>query len=90
MTLPSEAAHDPELVRGLLDAGMNCARVNCAHDGPEAWKPMIDHVRRASEELDRPCKVFMDLAGPKIRIGAIAPGPQVMRTTLARPEKRSN
>src|SRR5690606_24957102 len=32
VTLPSEAATDAALVRGLVDRGMNVARINCAHD----------------------------------------------------------
>jgi len=30
-----------ELVRDLLAQGMDCIRINCAHDSPEAWSGMI-------------------------------------------------
>ena len=40
VTLPSEAAENPALVEGLLSAGMNCARINCAHDDEQA-KPYL-------------------------------------------------
>jgi pyruvate kinase len=40
VTLPSEAATDPDLVRGLVQRGMNVARINCAHDDPTAWRAM--------------------------------------------------
>jgi pyruvate kinase len=79
VTLPGEAADDYRLVRSLIERGMNCARINCAHDGPEAWKKMIDHVRKASAKLKRHCKVTMDLGGPKIRTGELLPGPKVFR-----------
>jgi pyruvate kinase len=36
-TLPSEAATDPALVPALIVAEMDCARITCAHDGPDAW-----------------------------------------------------
>ncbi|MDM7922451.1 MAG: hypothetical protein QUS14_09130, partial [Pyrinomonadaceae bacterium] len=43
VTIPSEAADDPALIRELLHEGMNCMRINCAHDGLEEWKRMIGH-----------------------------------------------
>lgn len=83
VTLPSEAADDPDLVRGLLEAGMNCARINCAHDGPAEWERMIRHLHRAKKATGRACRTFMDLGGPKIRTGALTPGDRVqaIRTT---------
>ena len=48
VTLPSEAATNPDLVRGLVQRGMNVARINCAHDDPTAWRAMAEHVRHAS------------------------------------------
>lgn len=41
VTLPSEAASDPKLIPALLEAGMEIARINCAHDDPETWLAMI-------------------------------------------------
>lgn len=86
VTLPSEAATDLELVRGFVDAGMELARLNCAHDGPEAWEQMIANVRVAASEAGREVKVAMDLAGPKVRTGAIVPGPEVGRARVTRTE----
>ncbi len=79
VTLPSEAAGDARLVRGLIDAGMRVARINCAHDDPVAWKAMAANVRSAALAADRPCLVAMDLAGPKLRTGPLEPGPPVLR-----------
>ena len=84
VTLPSEAADDYKMVRQMVAEGMNCARINCAHDGPEQWKKMIDHVRKASRKLKRTCRVAMDLGGPKIRTGELKPGPKVRKY---RPQK---
>ena len=36
-TLPAEAATDPLLCERLMIAGMDCARINCAHDDPGVW-----------------------------------------------------
>ena len=77
VTLPSEAASDFGLARKLIAAGMDIARINCAHDGPEAWSAMAAHVRRAGARAGRPVRVLMDLAGPKLRTGRSAPGPPV-------------
>jgi pyruvate kinase len=79
VTMPAEAATKYELVRDLLVQGMDCMRINCAHDGPEAWSGMIRNLRRAEEETKKHCKVAMDLAGPKLRTGPIEPGPSVLK-----------
>jgi pyruvate kinase len=78
VTMPSEAATDAAFVRKLLESGMNVMRINCAHDGPKAWEAMVRHLKRAMQELGKPCRILMDLAGPKIRTGPMAPGPRVL------------
>lgn len=79
VTLPTEAASDFGLVRDLIATGMDCVRINCAHDGPEEWARMIAHVRRAATDTGRPCSVCMDVGGPKLRTGRIEPGPAVQK-----------
>ncbi|MBL8842805.1 MAG: pyruvate kinase [Planctomycetes bacterium] len=79
VTLPSEAADDPALVRDWITRGMDCARINCAHDDATKWGRMVDHVRRAEAATGRRCRILMDLAGPKLRTGPIEPGPAVAR-----------
>jgi pyruvate kinase len=71
-TLPTEAADDPKLISDLIEAGMDCARVNCAHDDAAAWGRMVDNIHAASQRLDRPCKILMDIAGPKLRVEKVA------------------
>ena len=75
VTMPSEAATDYDLVRDLVLRGMDCMRINWAHDGPAAWSGMVRNLRRAVKETGRPCKIAMDLAGPKLRTGPMEPGP---------------
>jgi pyruvate kinase len=79
VTLPSEAATDPDLVLGFVRRGMNIARINCAHDDADAWQAMARHVRRAAESAGTTCLVAMDLAGPKLRTGPLEPGPRVVK-----------
>jgi pyruvate kinase len=84
VTVSTEAAIDYTLVHELVRRGMDCMRINCAHDDPEVWSRMIEHLRRASRALGRPCRVAMDLAGPKLRTGPLAPGAAVVKV---RPER---
>ncbi|HVA05558.1 MAG TPA: pyruvate kinase [Acidimicrobiales bacterium] len=77
VTLPSEAASDNQLVR-LVASGTDVARINGAHDSPEAWAQMARNVRKASAEVPRPCRISMDLPGPKVRTGPLAQGSRVI------------
>lgn len=79
VTMPGEAADDYALVHDLLQTGMDCMRINCAHDTPDEWARMIGHLRRAEQATGRHCKVSMDLGGPKLRTGPIEPGPAVIK-----------
>jgi pyruvate kinase len=79
VTMPGEAADNYTLVHDLLRQGMDCMRINCAHDDAGAWLQMIEHLRRAERSLGRACRVVMDLAGPKLRTGPLEPGPAVVR-----------
>ena len=79
VTMPTEAAEEPRLVEELLANGMDCIRINCAHDDASAWKNMIGHLRDAEQSIGRKCRVLMDLAGPKLRTGPIESGVQVIK-----------
>jgi pyruvate kinase len=79
VTLPLEAAARPSLVRDMLESGMDVARINCAHDGPAAWNSMLANIHAGAQSTGRTCRVSMDLGGPKLRTGPLAPGPQVLK-----------
>ena len=79
VTLPTEASQSFEMVNNLVACGMNTARINCAHDGPDEWLKMIENVRKANIKNRKNCKISMDLGGPKIRTGNIKPGPKLRR-----------
>lgn len=84
VTLPSIAAGEPMLLRELLQAGMDVARLNLAHDDTAAWDATVRHLRDAERDVGRTCKLLVDLPGPKLRTGALEPGPEVLRV---RPER---
>ena len=74
VTQPIEAATDQQFTKALLKQGMDCARINCAHDDKILWKQIIDNVRA----LEGNCKIMMDLGGPKLRTGQMKPGHKVI------------
>ncbi len=71
VTLSSEAAVDRSIISGLLDAGMDVARINCSHDGPEVWAGMKQILAEEAALRKRHCPIYMDLAGPKLRTGPV-------------------
>ena len=79
VTLPGEVADDYALIKDMLVHGMDCARINCAHDTPAIWARMIEQIDLARRETGRHCRILMDLGGPKLRTGEIAQGPAVLK-----------
>jgi pyruvate kinase len=69
-TLHTQAAHEYELVRELVSRGTDVARINCAHDDRDTWALMAEHVRRASRETGRSCRLCFDLVGPRARVAS--------------------
>jgi pyruvate kinase len=79
VTMPTEAATNYALVRELVEAGMDIMRINCAHDDRQVWAAMVENFRRARQELRRPGRVLVDVAGPKLRTGELADSVQLLR-----------
>ncbi len=79
VTMSAEAADNYLLVHQLLKSGMTCMRINCVHDGPSTWSHMIAHLRLAEQATRQSCRVLMDLAGPKLRLGPMELMPAVMK-----------
>lgn len=86
VTMPASAAEDYQLIQHLMEGGMNCARINCAHDNEEVWHSIIQNVRRAEEKTGRKCRILMDLGGPKLRTGALEPLPAALKVRPKRNE----
>ncbi len=84
VTMPSEAATNPGLVRDLVAVGMDIMRINCAHDDESCWSAMIDNLHAA--DPDRSRRILMDVEGPKLRTGPIADGPRVVSWNIPRSE----
>ena len=84
VTLPALATEQAGLIEELVEAGMDIARINCGHDGPAVWKELVALVRSAAAAAAKDVRIAVDLAGPKIRIGALPSQPGVVD---ARPQR---
>jgi pyruvate kinase len=74
------ATASPERMLGLVEAGMDVARLNFSHGSHEDHQKVYDLVRSAAKEAGRAVAVLADLQGPKIRLGKFANGPHEWRT----------
>src|SRR5262249_47934255 len=77
------ASRSPEVLRGLVEAGMNVGRLNFAHGTEAEHRENVARIRAASAEAGRPVAILQDLPGPKIRLGELVP-PNVTLETGAR------
>lgn len=64
-----------EMVRAIIDAGVDVARLNLSHGDYSVHDANFANVRRAAEDAGRGVAVLVDLQGPKIRLGKFADGP---------------
>jgi pyruvate kinase len=74
------ATASPERIRGLVEAGMDVARLNFSHGSHEDHQQVFAMIRQAAEESGRAVAILADLQGPKIRLGRFANGPHDWRT----------
>lgn len=75
VTLGTEAADDPSMIDQIARHGADAVRINCAHDNPDRWAKMIEHVRKAERDAGRRICILMDIAGPKVRTTDVAMPP---------------
>ncbi len=68
------AADSDEVIRNLMLAGMNVARLNFSHGSYEEHQKRIDRVKKIREELHLPIALLLDTKGPEIRTGEFADG----------------
>jgi pyruvate kinase len=82
VTFDASFAGNYALIKSLLQNGMNVARINCAHDDENTWAKMINKLKKASRNSGIPCKIYMDLAGPKIRTVILGKGKKKGRVKI--------
>ncbi|MDX6296260.1 MAG: pyruvate kinase [Nocardioidaceae bacterium] len=72
------ATSSPEIVRELVDVGMNVARLNLSHGGYADHEAVYRMIRKASDDTGHAVGVLVDLQGPKIRLARFAAGPVLL------------
>ena len=65
------ASSNEKTLRGMIEAGMNVARLNFSHGTHAQHEETIALVRRVADSLDAPIALLGDLQGPRIRVGDI-------------------
>jgi len=84
------ASSSRAVVRALIAAGMDIARVNFSHGTPDEHREMVATVRAVAAQMGRHIALLQDLQGPKIRTGRLTQVPVRLRrgepvTLTARP-----
>ena len=69
------ASDSPEMLRRLILAGLNVARLNFSHGDFSHHGEVVKRIRAAADETGRRVAIMADLPGPKMRIGKIDPEP---------------
>jgi len=75
------ATRSPRMIRKLIEAGMDVARLNFSHGTHEQHAQSFAMLREAATKFQRPIAILVDLQGPKIRTGALAGGGTVLLRT---------
>lgn len=65
------ASDSEEMLRGLIEAGVDVCRLGLAHGTIEEHRARIKRIRKVSASMKRPIAVLGDLPGPKIRMGPV-------------------
>ena len=72
------ASRDENVIRNMLEAGMNVARLNFSHGTHEDHRAAIETFRKVRDSLDIPAAVLLDTKGPEIRLGDFENGSEVI------------
>ncbi len=65
------ASRSPEVIRQMIHAGMDVARINFSHGSHAEHAETITRLRAIAAELDTPITILQDLQGPKVRVGTL-------------------
>lgn len=66
------ASEDKKVLKKMIMAGMDCARLNFSHGEYSEHAELIKFIRQVASELDRPIAFMADLQGPRVRIGELS------------------
>lgn len=65
------ASQDESVLRRLIDAGLDVARLNFSHGTQAEHAEIIDLIRKLAAEMNKPVTILQDLQGPKLRVGKL-------------------
>ena len=65
---------EADMLEKLIQAGMNVARLNFSHGTHAEHAQRMITIRELAETLGKPVGILQDLQGPKIRVGLLEPG----------------
>ncbi|MGA8658475.1 MAG: pyruvate kinase [Chthoniobacterales bacterium] len=68
------ASDSEEMLRRLVDAGMDVARLNFSHRTAEEAKPLVERIRKVADQMGVFVGILGDLRGPRIRVGEMRDG----------------
>lgn len=73
------ATNDEAILRDLMLAGMDVARINFSHGTHDAAKIMVDRIKKVRRELDLPVAILLDTKGPEIRLKKFKDGKVILK-----------
>jgi len=63
------ATQDETMIKKLINAGMNVARLNTSHDTIVDHEKRVNLIKKIRKDMNIPFAILLDLEGPKIRTG---------------------
>jgi len=73
------ASDSVSMIKKLLRAGMDVARLNFSHGTHEEHKRRIESIRQAAEETGQNVAIMLDTKGPEIRLGYFKEEPVLLK-----------
>jgi pyruvate kinase len=67
------ASASPDVLKALMEAGMDVARINFSHGNPDSNGLLIQAIEELRGQTGRNIGILQDLGGPKIRVGQLPP-----------------
>ena len=91
------SCQDESVLRNLIKAGLDVARLNFSHGTHDYHAGLIASIRKLSAEANKPITILQDLQGPKLRVGNLPPegvkltaGQQIRLSTHVDPTVMAN
>jgi len=74
---PATSSYDQ--IRAIVEAGVDVARMNLSHGSYDVHEGIYRTVRQVAADTGKAVGIFVDLQGPKIRLGRFESGPVMLK-----------